>query len=220
MSSPSRYVDDSAPAQPRVLLVDDEPVTLMVTSAALREHGFLVREASGGQEALDLVTESVPDIVVLDARMPGLDGFETCRSLRARPGFENLPVLMLTGLDDDASITRAYQAGATDFFVKSNQWSLLDGRLRYLLRASRTRQEPGLAKSGRSRREPNPIAKNQVKLEMTAPAAHHGSKTSRQTRSGVRLLSCPRPSPIPTPTPPLPKASRRSAPPTLRCGHG
>jgi DNA-binding response OmpR family regulator len=141
MSSPSRYVDDSAPAQPRVLLVDDEPVTLMVTSAALREHGFLVREASGGQEALDLVTESVPDIVVLDARMPGLDGFETCRSLRARPGFENLPVLMLTGLDDDASITRAYQAGATDFFVKSNQWSLLDGRLRYLLRASRTRQE-------------------------------------------------------------------------------
>jgi PleD family two-component response regulator len=63
------------------------------------------------------------------------------------PGFENVPVLMLTGLDDDASITRAYQAGATDFFVKSNQWSLLDGRLRYLLRASRTRQELERSKS-------------------------------------------------------------------------
>ena len=57
------------------------------------------------------------------------------------PGYENVPVLMLTGLDDDASITRAYQAGATDFFVKATQWSLLAGRLRYLLRASRTRME-------------------------------------------------------------------------------
>ena len=76
------------------------------------------------------------DIVVLDAVMPGLDGFETCRELRVLPGFESLPVLMLTGLDDDASITRAYEAGATDFFVKSTQWRLLAGRLRYLLRAS------------------------------------------------------------------------------------
>jgi predicted signal transduction protein with EAL and GGDEF domain len=57
------------------------------------------------------------------------------------PGKEHTPVLMLTGLDDDASIRHAYEVGATDFFVKSPQWSLLEGRLRYLLRASRTRQE-------------------------------------------------------------------------------
>ena len=82
-----------------------------------------------------------PDIIVLDAMMPGLDGFDTCRRLRRTPGFENVPVLMLTGLEDDASITRAYQAGATDFFVKATQWSLLAGRLHYLLRASRTRIE-------------------------------------------------------------------------------
>ena len=79
--------------------------------------------------------------------MPGLDGFQTCRELRVLPGFESLPVLMLTGLDDDASITRAYEAGATDFFVKSTQWSLLAGRLRYLLRASRTRVELERSKS-------------------------------------------------------------------------
>ncbi|MEY4764813.1 MAG: hypothetical protein RI907_1486, partial [Pseudomonadota bacterium] len=71
----------------------------------------------------------------------GLDGFATCEELRDLPGFESIPVLMLTGLDDDASITRAYEVGATDFFVKSTQWSLLAGRLRYLLRASRTRHE-------------------------------------------------------------------------------
>ncbi len=88
-----------------------------------------------------MLADWLPDVVVLDALMPGLDGFETCRELRHLPGFESLPVLMLTGLEDDASITRAYEAGATDFFVKSTQWSLLAGRLRYLLRSARTRQE-------------------------------------------------------------------------------
>jgi CheY-like chemotaxis protein len=67
--------------------------------------------------------------------------------VRRLPGYENVPVLMLTGLDDDASITRAYQAGATDFFVKATQWSLLAGRLHYLLRASRTRIELERSKS-------------------------------------------------------------------------
>ena len=66
---------------------------------------------------------------------------KTCERLRGMPGFENAPILMLTGLDDEASIKRAYDAGATDFFVKSNQWSLLAGRLRHMLRAARTQQE-------------------------------------------------------------------------------
>jgi len=78
---------------------------------------------------------------VLDAVMPGLDGFAVCQRIRATPGFEMVPVLMLTGLDDEASIERAYQAGATDFFVKTPQWSLLAGRLRYLLRSARTSLE-------------------------------------------------------------------------------
>ena len=88
-----------------------------------------------------MLADWAPDVVVLDAMMPGKDGFEVCRELRTLPGFDALPVLMLTGLDDDASITRAYEAGATDFFVKSSQWSLLAGRLRYLLRSARTRHE-------------------------------------------------------------------------------
>jgi DNA-binding response OmpR family regulator len=126
---------------PEVLLVDDDEVNLLLTAVALRERGFAITESSGGEHALKLLAGWAPDIIVLDALMPGLDGFDTCRRLRAAPGFENVPVLMLTGLDDDASITRAYEAGATDFFVKSNQWSLLAGRLHYLLRASRTRIE-------------------------------------------------------------------------------
>ena len=133
--------DDGLPEQPLVLLVDDDEVNLLVTAMALRERGFRITEAAGGDQALRLLCQQTFDVVLLDAMMPALDGFDTCRLLRRMPGLENLPVLMLTGLDDDASITKAYNAGASDFFVKSNQWSLLEGRLRYLLRASRTRIE-------------------------------------------------------------------------------
>jgi diguanylate cyclase (GGDEF)-like protein len=133
--------DDELAVPPQVLLVDDDEVNLLMVAAALRERGFSVAQVSSGEEALRRLTEVAPDVLVLDALMPGLDGFETCRAVRLRTGLQALPVLMLTGLDDDASISRAYEAGATDFFVKSSQWNLLAGRLRYLLRASRTRLE-------------------------------------------------------------------------------
>ena len=141
VTAASPAIEPTPPEQPKVLLVDDDEVNLLLTSIALRERGFAITEATSGEHALEQLGMWVPDVVVLDALMPGLDGFETCRALRAMPGFESLPVLMLTGLDDDASITRAYEAGSTDFFVKSNQWGLLAGRLRYLLRSSRTRLE-------------------------------------------------------------------------------
>ncbi|MBT9456412.1 MAG: EAL domain-containing protein [Burkholderiaceae bacterium] len=134
-------MDEEGTEQPRVLLVDDDEVNLLLTAIALRERGFHITEASSGEQALTMISEWSPDIIVLDAMMPEPDGFQTCMRLREMPGFESIPVLMLTGLDDDTSINRAYQVGATDFFVKSNQWSLLAGRLRYLLRSSRTRIE-------------------------------------------------------------------------------
>ncbi|TDP71641.1 putative bifunctional diguanylate cyclase/phosphodiesterase [Roseateles toxinivorans] len=134
-------MDEEGTEQPRVLLVDDDEVNLLLTAIALRERGFHITEASSGEQALTMISEWSPDIIVLDAMMPEPDGFQTCMRLRDMPGFESIPVLMLTGLDDDTSINRAYQVGATDFFVKSNQWSLLAGRLRYLLRSSRTRIE-------------------------------------------------------------------------------
>jgi diguanylate cyclase (GGDEF)-like protein len=139
--------EEDPPGQPRVLLVDDDEVNLLLTSIALRERGFAITEATSGERAIQVLADWLPDVVVLDAMMPGMDGFQTCRELRGLPGFESLPVLMLTGLDDDASINRAYEAGATDFFVKSTHWSLLAGRLRYLLRSSRTRLELERSKS-------------------------------------------------------------------------
>ncbi|HEX7440555.1 MAG TPA: response regulator, partial [Caldimonas sp.] len=114
MNSRAGSALDYLPEQPRVLLVDDDEVNLLLTSVALRERGFSITEATSGERAICILADWLPDVVVLDALMPGLDGFQTCRELRLLPGFESLPVLMLTGLDDDASITRAYEAGATD----------------------------------------------------------------------------------------------------------
>ncbi len=141
----SRDTTERAPARrpdSTVLLVDDDGVARLLTASALVERGFRVVEAASGAVALEQFVKHVPDIVVLDALMPELDGFATCERLRKLAGGEHVPVLMLTGLDDDMSIARAYEAGATDFFVKTNsQWTLLAERLRYLLRSARMRKE-------------------------------------------------------------------------------
>ena len=119
-----------------VLLVDDDPVARLLTASILTRHGFRVSEADSGRQALERFTLGA-DCVLLDALMPGMDGFDTCRALRQLPGGAQVPVLMLTGLNDDESVAHAYEAGATDFFVKSTQWTLLVQRTRYLLRAAR-----------------------------------------------------------------------------------
>lgn len=164
MNTDSPLAATPAEDRPRVLLVDDDEVNLMLTSAALRERGFEVAEVSSGAEALGRLDDVAPDMVVLDALMPDMDGFATCQALRARPGYGLLPVLMLTGLDDDASIDRAYRAGATDFFVKSTQWSLLAGRLRYMLRASRTPHRTR-TQQVQARARAGPGAHGQLRLE-------------------------------------------------------
>jgi predicted signal transduction protein with EAL and GGDEF domain/FixJ family two-component response regulator len=130
-----------AAARGRLLLVDDDPVNRLLTQRALHERGFDVDVVDSGEAAIEATASQGYDIVLLDALMPGLDGFETCTRIRAQRGLESIPVLMLTGLDDDHSIAQAFEAGATDFFVKSPRWALLAGRLRYMLRAAQTRSE-------------------------------------------------------------------------------
>lgn len=170
--TPPPFVDEDPIAQPRVLLVDDDEVNLLLTSLALRDRGFQITEAASGERALELLLDWTPDIVVLDAQMPGLDGFDTCRRLRAMSGFKQVPVLMLTGLDDDASIARAYQAGATDFFVKATQWSLLTERLNFLLRSSRTLIE---------------LERSKARLARAQDLARMGSFDWRRAESGLAM---------------------------------
>jgi predicted signal transduction protein with EAL and GGDEF domain/DNA-binding response OmpR family regulator len=181
--TPPPFVDEKSLVQPRVLLVDDDEVNLLLTAQALSGRGFLITVATSGERALELTLEWTPDIVVLDAQMPGLDGFDTCRALRALPGFEHVPVLMLTGLDDDASIARAYQAGATDFFVKSSQWSLLTERLSFLLRSSRTRIELERSKSR--------LARAQDLARMGSFDWHRSERGLSMQPEGLRVFGLP-----------------------------
>ena len=87
-SSPS-FADTGLPGQPQVLLVDDDEVNLLLTAHALRERGFRITEVASGERALDLLADWTPDVIVLDAMMPGLDGFATCRRIRTLAGSHN-----------------------------------------------------------------------------------------------------------------------------------
>ncbi|MGH8611571.1 MAG: putative bifunctional diguanylate cyclase/phosphodiesterase [Gammaproteobacteria bacterium] len=124
--------------RPIVLVVDDDPATRLIAREGLEAAGFEAHEAGDGEAALQTLSVLHPDIVVMDVIMPIVDGFEACRRLRRLPGGTHLPVLMITGLDDTASIKKAYEAGATDFATKPINFVLLAQRLRYMLRAKTT----------------------------------------------------------------------------------
>ena len=145
MTSSSSSANDNADVTtiarrvPTVLVVDDEPVTRIITDKVLQAQGFTVRSAESAEAAFALLAEDFrPDLILLDVVMPGMSGYEACRRLRADPGFEHLPIVMLTSLDDQKSIDEAYFSGATDFFTKPLNMPLLPHRVRHLLRSAMT----------------------------------------------------------------------------------
>ncbi|MGH8628581.1 MAG: two-component system response regulator, partial [Gammaproteobacteria bacterium] len=124
-----------------VLVVDDEPVMRQMIREVLEEQGCKVEEAGDGEEGLSAFSRFRPNLVLMDVIMPKLHGFDACHQLRRLPGGEHIPVLMMTGLDDKQSISRAYAAGATDFITKPINWELLAHRVRFIQRASQAFQE-------------------------------------------------------------------------------
>ena len=119
--------------RPTVLVVDDDADARMLMRAALRKAGFEVRLSDGGRDALQRFRDEPCDLVMLDVDMPGLGGHEVCAILRAEVG-PLLPIVMVTGMDDVASVETAYELGATDFIVKPVNWALIGHRVRYLFR--------------------------------------------------------------------------------------
>ncbi|ARN73049.1 putative bifunctional diguanylate cyclase/phosphodiesterase [Oceanicoccus sagamiensis] len=120
---------------PIVLVVEDNPVERQLVGKILRNANFEVIAVDCGEVVLDTVVNYQPDIILLDALLPDIDGFDVCGHLRAHPKGVYIPIIMLTGLDDVSSINRAYEVGATDFFTKPINHSLLVHRIKYLLRA-------------------------------------------------------------------------------------
>lgn len=113
-----------------VLVVDDSPETLGMLTDALEQSGATVLVATDGEAALDLTARITPDVILLDAVMPGLDGFETCRRLKAAGAVAHVPVIFMTGLTETEHIVRALAAGGVDYVTKPIVLDELFARIR------------------------------------------------------------------------------------------
>jgi putative two-component system response regulator len=139
----SRLNDHSSPVHVRgdVLAVDDQPENLALVEEILRDEGFEVRVAADGQEALDAVSEQIPDCILLDIMMPRIDGFGVLEQLKGRRETHLIPTLMLTALTGVRDKVRAYELGADDFVNKPVSIPELVARVRSLVRIKRLRDE-------------------------------------------------------------------------------
>jgi len=115
--------------RPIVVLADDDPSIRLMVRHVLESEDFDIVEASDGLEAIKAVEKYHPALILLDAVMPGIDGFTTCQQIKEK-GHTDIPVMMITGLDDDASVERAYEVGAIDFITKPIKWAVLKHRVK------------------------------------------------------------------------------------------
>lgn len=123
-----------------VLVVDDSPETLGFVTEALELSGAMVLVATGGEAALDIVARVHPDVILMDAVMPGLDGFETCRRLKRLPATTSTPILFMTGLTETEHIVEGLEAGGVDYITKPINVDELIARIRvHLANARRER---------------------------------------------------------------------------------
>ena len=104
--------------QRRILVVDDEPVVVKTLSKAIRRQGFDVVSAVDGEEALEKIRSTKPDLVILDIQMPKLDGTEVLQRIKGSPETASLPVIMLTGKAGDEDILKGYKYGANYYIPK------------------------------------------------------------------------------------------------------
>lgn len=120
-------------ATARVLIVEDDPETRRYYSGVLQDDGFAVEQAHNGLQALDKARLSAPDLVLTDIAVPGMDGIDLCRRLRADPRTRNIPVLAVTGYDNRHYDARVLQAGANRILLKPLRPETLVAEARDLL---------------------------------------------------------------------------------------
>lgn len=126
-----------APDQPVVLLVEDEPAQRDVLAYNLQADGFAVTTAANGEEALMLVAEAAPDVIVLDWMLPRVSGIEVCRQLKTRAETRGVPIIMLSARSEEVDRVRGLETGADDYVVKPCSLVELMARVRAQLRRTR-----------------------------------------------------------------------------------
>lgn len=125
----------------RILLIDDDPGYRLITASVLKAAAFVVDEVASGSDGIQQVKKQLPDLILLDANMPDLDGFETCRLLKQDSALTDIPIIMATGMDDVDSIHKAFEAGATDFISKPINYPILVQRVNFGLRTGQITAE-------------------------------------------------------------------------------
>ncbi|MEZ4620003.1 MAG: response regulator [Caldilineaceae bacterium] len=125
----------------QILVVDDNPDDLTLITMQLRRSNYIVIEAETGEHCLTLLGQIQPDLILLDIVMPGMDGIETCRRIKAIPSLASIPVIFLTSLGETADKVRAFQAGGVDFLVKPSQKEELIARIESHLALQRSKTE-------------------------------------------------------------------------------
>lgn len=123
-----------------ILIIDDDPVTRLMLKKVLLNSSFNVLEAENGKEGFSKFIDHLPDLVLMDVMMPVMNGYDATLAIRNYETKRNIPILMLTSLDDIESVDKAFDAGATDFITKPINWSLLGQRVRYALKSAETEE--------------------------------------------------------------------------------
>src|SRR5215469_13787974 len=125
----------------RILIVDDVPANTRLLEAKLSAEYYQVDSARDGFQALEKARDWQPDLILLDVMMPGMDGFECCRRLKADPATLHTPIVMVTALGDRAERLSGLEAGADDFLTKPVEYETLMARVRSLVRLKRLLDE-------------------------------------------------------------------------------
>lgn len=133
---------------PMVLIVEDEPAQREVLAYNLQAQGFAVRQADNGEEALLMVSEDMPDLIVLDWMLPNVSGIEVCRRLKTRSETRALPIIMLSARSEEVDLVRGLETGADDYMVKPYSVAELVARVRTQLRRTRPASQGELLEFG------------------------------------------------------------------------
>jgi two-component system phosphate regulon response regulator PhoB len=163
--------------QPCVLVVEDEPAQREVLAYNLEAEGFAVSRAENGEEALMLVEEAAPDVIVLDWMMPNLSGIEVCRRLKIRPETRGIPIIMLSARSEEVDRVRGLETGADDYVIKPYSVVELMARVRSQLRRVRP------AATGER------LAYEDILLDSTTHRVHRGEHELKLGPTEFRLLS-------------------------------
>jgi two-component system phosphate regulon response regulator PhoB len=162
--------------KPSLLVVEDEESLATLLQYNLDKEGFRVAVATDGEEALLVIDEGPPDLVVLDWMLPKVSGVEVCRRLRARPETRNLPIIILTARGEESDRIRGLDTGADDYIVKPFSMSELAARIRAVLRRIR----PGLAEDH--------IRHGDLIIDRAAHRVRRGAREVRLGPTEFRLL--------------------------------